>query len=192
MEILGQFVLFFVGMLVCFYILQMTSLFCRYWIASRLIENQLTQAVLSNEMLMSGNRISYDQKTIEVVEQIVIQLCNGLKYQRSWIINHAILHMSLLYSTTVWLSNDPTDETVLNAIDVIKQKFYFMHGTFINIKRSKVRNNINLFLQTTSGDSYDTTMPYDIKQHGTGCRIKIIVSVVTPLTSRKYRYLNHL
>lgn len=192
MTTLGQLVLFGVGLYCGWVLLKVAYLVFKYWIAVGIITTQFEQAVETDVKLTSDNRINYDEETLKVVEQILIQMVQGLKYQQPWMLKHAMRHMAVLYTTTIWLTKPPTDARVQDAIDVIKQKFYYMHGTFLNIRRSKVRNNINLFLQTSSGGEPPKAEEYDPTQHGMGCRIKIVVSVVTPLTSKSYRYLNHI
>jgi hypothetical protein len=67
-----------------------------------------------------------------------------------------------------------------------------MHGTFIDSKKNKVRNNIKLYIQTTAGDYLLDPKLYDAARHGTGCRIKVVMSVVTPLTSHFYQFERHV
>ncbi|BAQ02641.2 hypothetical protein [Ralstonia phage RSL2] len=132
---------------------------------------------------------------MDIVEQIIIQMSQGLKYQRKWMIRHATQHFAVLYQTTVWLSNDPDDLRLYDALDIIKQKFYYMHGTFVNIKKSRLRNNINMEMFTTSGDlltSVEDVSQYDKKEQGGGCKIRITLSVVTPMTPRNYDYFRYL
>lgn len=191
----GQFVLFCIGLYTTFFAMRITSLTFRYWIARRIIELQIQKAILTNLTISSRDKLVFDPRTEEIVEQIIIQMCQGLKYQRQWMIRHAIEHMAVLYQTNIWLSNDPDDLRVYEALDVLKQKFYYMHGTFQDIKKSQLRNDIRLDLMTTSGDlltSVEDVAKYDKKQQGSGCRIRIAISIITPLTSRKYRFFKYL
>lgn len=195
MDTLGQFVLFCIVMFTTYTAIRISNLGFRYWVARRIIALQLENAVMSNEQISPRDKIVYNQETEEIVEQVVIQLCQGLKYQRKWIITHAMRHMAILYQTNIWLTNTPDDVKVHEALDVIKQKFYYMHGTFINISRSKVRNHISMELLTTSGDtlaSIGDLTQYDKKKHGEGCRLRVVISLVTPLTPRNYDYFKYI
>lgn len=192
MSSLGEFLLFCLGLYFGLTIIRLGYLYFKYGLAMSIIGAQFHQAIATNTRLATTNKIDYDQETIEIAEQIIIQMVHGLKYQRKWMLRHALEHMAVLYTTTIWLSNPPNDDKLHDALDVIKQKFYFMHGTFLNAKKNKVRNHINLFIQTVNGVTWYGKETYDADYHGAGCRIKVVVSIVTPLTSTKYRYLNHI
>ncbi|BDD79403.1 hypothetical protein [Burkholderia phage FLC8] len=195
METIGQFFLFCVGLYTTLIAIRVTSLTFRYWIARRAIKSQFDAAVLVNEHISPRDKVIYDEEIEDIVEQIYVQMCQGLKYQRKWMIAHAIQHFAVLYQAQIWLLTPPDDLKLYAAIDVITQKFYYMHGTFINIKKSKLRNHIKIKLLTTSGDELTTAeavASYNKKQHGEGCRLKIVISIVTPLTSKNYDYFRHL
>lgn len=195
MNTLGQFILFCASMLFASGIIRLVSLMVRYFVARRLIAAQFRQAIVTNEHISPRNKIDFGPEIEEIAAQIFVQMCHGLKYQRKWMIRHAVQHMAVLYQTTVWLTNDPDDLKLYAALDVVKQKFYYMHGTFLNIKKNKLRNHINMQMYTTSGDhltSSEDVAKYDKKEQGEGCRIKITMSIVTPLTPRKYDYEKYI
>uniref|UniRef100_A0AAU7PFD4 Uncharacterized protein n=1 Tax=Burkholderia phage vB_BgluM-SURPRISE13 TaxID=3159457 RepID=A0AAU7PFD4_9VIRU len=195
MEFIGQFFLFCAGMYASIVALRIISLTFRYWIARRIIALQLQNAVMIHEKISPRDKIIYDPEIELIVEQIFIQMVQNLKYQRKWMIRHAIEHFAVLYQSNIWLLNDPDDLKLYAALDVIKQKFYYMHGTFVNIKKNNLRNHINMELMTTSGTpltSVEEVAEFDKKKHGAGSRVCIVISIVTPLTSKNYDYFRHL
>lgn len=193
MDTFGQFILFVIFAMSAWHVFRIIATLVRFWVSRRLIAIQVENAILINEKISPRDTITYRPEVTEIVEQIIIQMCSGLKFQYKPMTKHAIQYVALLYRTDVWLSNELWDEKLHDAIDVIKQKFYYMHGTFINIKKSELRNHIELRLYTTSGDPVP-----DVKElkrdpsHGNGCRVRIIVSIVTPLTPKNYWYIKHL
>lgn len=195
MELIGQFVVFCVPLAFGVFIGRILIYFSKYSIARSLIEKQFRQVLLVGEHISAHDHVSFDQKTNEIVEQIIIQMCRGIKYQRNWMIRHAIDNKAILYRTTVWLANDPDDMDLYAALDVVKQKFYYMHGTFPNIKKNELRNHINMQMYTSSGDHLtgaEDVAEYNKKEQGAGCRIKITMSIVTSMTSKKYDYEKYI
>jgi len=194
MELIRQFIVFFMWLMIGVLIYRSCKFFVRYWTARKFIERQFSRALMINEHISPGYNFQF-KAVAEVVEQIILQMCHGVKYQKNWMIRHAIEHKAVLYRTTAWLQNDPDDPVLHKALDAIKEKFYYMHGTFLDVRKSDLRNNIRLDVITTSGESVELTdegFEYDPAEHGSGCRIFIIMSIVTPLTPKKYQYSKHL
>lgn len=139
-------------------------------------------------------------ETHEIVHAIIRQMTLALEYHQKKILRHAIEEHAILFTTLVWLPTLLTDPNLFEALDILKQKFYTMHGVYPNPKNRDRRNKLDLRIQTTSGKDltkhFDNMRPNEIAAflreiegtENSGCNIMVHMSIINPVTPKKYDY----
>lgn len=142
-------------------------------------------------------------RTPEIIAAIIAQMGNGMLFSKSRMVEHANFHGTVLFRTTVYLTDKLNDLSLYEAMAEVQAMFYATYGRYATSKPRGLRNNLEMRLHTTTGQDVTRLIEYKSPEEAVrfindagygddesynGCVINLTMSVCTPVTKPGYNY----
>lgn len=192
---LTGFVIALVFVIIAYYVLKM-------YIARRLMGKYIDKKI--REYKSHNNHGSFrGSRTTQIVEAIIAQMGNGMLYSKASMVEHANFHGTVLFRTTVYLTDKLNDLSLYEAMAEVQAMFYATYGRWAGSKPRGLRNKLEMTLRTTTGQDLTRLIEFKSPEEAVrfindagygedesynGCVINLTMSICTPVTKAGYDY----